>query len=123
MNTTPAPFDYPIAFYYTRDLQATAQFYEAMLGLTLSRDQGDCRIYRVNDHAYIGFCQRDDVNPTGNIICFVTDDVDGWHAALVAKGVVFEKAPARHSKYAIYHCFLRDPDGYLVEIQTFLDDE
>ncbi|OQY24133.1 MAG: hypothetical protein DRJ03_06405 [Chloroflexi bacterium] len=24
-------------------------------------------------------------------------------------------------RYNIYHCFLRDPNGYLIEIQRFLD--
>lgn len=114
-------FDYPIAFYYTTDLQATAHFYEDLLGLPISRDQGDCKIYQVNPQAFIGFCQRDTVDPTGNIICLITDDVDGWFAHLNAAGVTIEKPPAHNQRYNIYHCFLRDPSGYLVEIQTFLD--
>lgn len=115
-------FDYPIAFYYTTDLAQTAHFYENQLGLKLHRDQGDCRIYQINPGAYIGFCQRETVDPTGNILCFITDDVDGWYERLSLLGVTFEKAPAINSKYNIYHCFLRDPNGYLLEIQTFLDD-
>lgn len=115
-------FDYPIAFYYTTDLKATAEFYEIKLDLKLHRDQGDCRIYQINAGAYIGFCERDAVDPTGNIICFVTDDVDAWYKRLRMVGVVFEKEPAINPQYNIYHCFLRDPSGYLLEIQTFLDD-
>jgi hypothetical protein len=35
--------------------------------------------------------------------------------------VHFEKAPATNEQYKIYHAFLRDPNGYLLEIQRFLD--
>jgi catechol 2,3-dioxygenase-like lactoylglutathione lyase family enzyme len=117
-----ATFEYPIAFYYTRDLATTADFYETKLGLTLHRDQGDCRIYRINPGAYIGFCERETVEPTGNIICLITDNVDAWYEKLTLLGVAFEKQPAINPRYNIYHCFLRDPNGYLLEIQTFLDD-
>jgi hypothetical protein len=32
----------------------------------------------------------------------------------------FEKPPAANPRYNIYHCFLRDPNGYLLEIRRFL---
>lgn len=35
-------------------------------------------------------------------------------------GIVFEKSQL-NPRYAIYHCFLRDPSGYLIEIQRFED--
>jgi len=35
------------------------------------------------------------------------------------RGVVFDSPPALNPKYNIYHCFLRDPNGYLLEIQRF----
>ena len=60
---THPPIDQQITFFYTRDLEATAHFYEEVLGLP----------------------------------------------------------PALNPEYGIYHCFLRDPNGYLVEIQRFLD--
>lgn len=115
-------FDQQITFLYTRDLAATAEFYEHVLELPLERDQTDCRIYRVSSTGYIGFCQREFTPaPTQPIILtLITDDVDGWYTTLQARGVVFEKPPALNPKYQIYHCFLRDPNGYLLEIQTFL---
>lgn len=112
---------YPITFFYTRDLAATAQFYEDVIGLDLVRDQGDCRIYRIGPHGFIGFCQRAQApeQPEGVIITFVTDDVDGWYARLVARGAAFDSPPRQNEKYKVYHCFLRDPNGYLLEIQCF----
>lgn len=114
-------FAYPITFLYTHDLDATARFYEQVLGLELARDQGDCRIYRIGAHGLVGFCHRVGAaaQPQGVIITLVTEDVDGWYARLVAQGVVFEHPPALNPKYNIYHCFVRDPNGYLVEIQRF----
>ena len=114
-------FDQQITFLYTRDLTATARFYEDALGLPLAVDQGDCRIYQVSGDGYVGFCQRvaAPAEPAGIIITFVTDDVDGWYARLLASGVQFDKPPEHNPKYAIYHCFLRDPNGYLLEIQRF----
>ncbi len=105
----------------TKDLDKTAHFYENILALQLWRDQGDCRIYRIGNNTYIGFCQREEVNPVGVIICFITDEVDDWYQRLLAAGYHAEKTPTLNSKYNIYHCFFRDPNGYLIEIQRFLD--
>lgn len=118
---TQALFDQQITFLYTADLAATAQFYEQLLGLPLALDQGDCRIYRVSRDGLLGFCQRANApqQPAGIIVTLVTQDVNGWYARLAERGVAFEHAPARNSKYSIYHCFLRDPNGYLLEIQRF----
>jgi len=117
-----ALFDAGIAFCYTRDLKRTAQFYEETMGLPLVLDQGGCRIYEVSPGAYFGFCEREEVGTgKGLILTFVTDDVDGWYERLSGRGVEFEKKPARNPEYNIYHCFLRDPNGYLLEIQRFED--
>ena len=53
-----APFDQQVTFLYTRDLGATARFYEQVLGLDLVLDQGTCRIYRISADGFLGFCQR-----------------------------------------------------------------
>jgi catechol 2,3-dioxygenase-like lactoylglutathione lyase family enzyme len=119
------PVDQQITFLYTRDLSNTARFYEDKLGLRLALDQGSCRIYQVCGNAYLGFCQRETTpeQPEGVILTLVTDDVDEWYEHLLGLGVTFEKAPAHNQVYGIYHCFLRDPNGYLVEIQRFDDPD
>ncbi len=115
-------FDAQVTFCYTVDLAATARFYEEALGLELVLDQGVCRIYRAARDAYLGFCTRDGApSPDGVILTLVTDDVDGWHERLAARGVAFEKTPAYNPDFDVYHCFLRDPSGFLVEIQRFED--
>ncbi|HHY55818.1 MAG TPA: VOC family protein [Chloroflexi bacterium] len=116
-----APFAQCVTFLYTADLGETARFYEMVLGLPLVLDQGQCRIYRVSADGFLGFCARSGAQPSGVIVTLVTPDVDAWCDRLRAQGVVFEKAPAFNPEYNIYHCFLRDPNGYLLEIQRFCD--
>jgi catechol 2,3-dioxygenase-like lactoylglutathione lyase family enzyme len=110
-----------ITFLDTRDLARTADFYERVLGLPLARDQGTCRIYHVSGNAYLGFCQRDEAAPAPSGLTFtlITDHVDEWCAHLRAEGVEFVKGPADNPPYRIYNAFVRDPSGYLIEIQRF----
>jgi catechol 2,3-dioxygenase-like lactoylglutathione lyase family enzyme len=53
------------------------------------------------------------------VLTFVTDDVDGWFARLEAAGAEVVQRPTDKPQYRIYNAFVRDPDGYLVEIQRF----
>jgi predicted enzyme related to lactoylglutathione lyase len=113
-----------ITFCPTRDLEATARFYEEVVGLELALDQGACRIYRVREGAYLGFCARDDLpreTGEGLILTLVTDDVDGRVAALAERGATIETPPSFNERYRIYHAFLRDPNGYRLEVQRFED--
>ena len=121
----PRPsIDQQITFLYTRDLATTARFYEDVLELPLVLDQGGCRIYRINGEAYLGFCERETApeQPQGVLFTLVTQDVDAWYAHLCERGVPFDKTPAINAAYGIYHCFARDPNGYVIEIQRFLDE-
>ncbi len=118
----PHPVDAQIVFFPTDNLDRTTAFYQEMLGLPLVLDQGVCRIFRATAGAFIGFCQKA-AAPTDPeaIITLVTQDVDGWVNALREKGVEVERGPVFNAKFDIYHAFLRDPNGYLVEIQRFDD--
>ena len=118
------PFDAAITFCYVPDLKTTARFYEEVLQLPLVLDQGGCRIYRVKDGGYLGFCERDpEPRPETVLLTLVTDDVDGWHERLVAAGTHVDQPPAHNPTYKITHAFYRDPAGYRVEIQRFDDPD
>jgi predicted enzyme related to lactoylglutathione lyase len=115
-------FDAAITFCYVPDLGAAARFYEDVLGLPLVLDQGGCRIYRVAGSGYFGFCEREvPVQAESTLLTFVTDDVDGVHARLVAAGAPVDQAPRDNDEYGIYHAFYRDPAGYRIEVQRFHD--
>lgn len=119
--------DQQVTFLYTADLDRAAAFYEGVLNLTLALDQGACRIYRVAAAAFLGFCrQTEAIAPerAGVILTLVVDEqaaVDQWADYLTALGTTIDKGPLLNERFNIYHLFLRDPDGYLIEIQAFLD--
>lgn len=111
-----------IAFVYVSDLDRADAFYGEALGLPLVTVQPVCRIYEVSPTGYLGVCVKDrPVNPDGVILTLVRDDVDAYCANLAARGVEIEQPPTHSDRFGITHAFLRDPDGYLVEIQRFDD--
>ena len=111
-------FDAQITFVYVAELARSASFYGETLGLELVRDQGACLIYRVTADAYLGVCDHQKADPGGVIITLVTDEVDTWAERLNAAGHTVE-GPTANDQFDLYHCFVRDPDGHLVEIQRF----
>jgi catechol 2,3-dioxygenase-like lactoylglutathione lyase family enzyme len=116
-------FSKQITFLNSRDLEATRQFYSDILKLPLVRDQGTCLIFQVTDSAYLGFCEHIEQIPPGRriILTLVAEDVDHWYELLIEKGIEINEAPKANPKYQIYHFFLKDPDGYTIEIQKFDD--
>jgi len=116
------PFDQLVTFLPVADLSRSVAFYEEVLGLELALDQGDCRIYRVAGEAFIGVCQRPGASPSdGVMVTLVTQDVDSWHERMTEAGVVCDRPPAVNEQYRLHHGFYRDPDGHVIEVQTFLD--
>jgi len=120
---TNPPFQQQVTFLYTRDLERSAIFYQDIFGLPMVLDQGTCRIYQVCPNGFIGLCQNPDApsDPQGVIFTMVTEDVDAWYTYLQEHLIPVEKPPTLNPKYNIYHLFVRDPNGYLIEIQRFLD--
>ena len=51
----------------------------------------------------------------------VSDDVDGWHARLTAAGAEIDGPPHVLEQFGIYTFFARDPNGYRIEFQKFLE--
>lgn len=114
------PIDAFITFLPVDDLEAGDRFYSTAFGLSMTLDQGDCRIYRVAQDAYLGLCVR----PTGGgggLITFVTDDVESAHRKLVAAGATVVAEPEHSAAYGIHHAFYLDPAGNRIEVQRFED--
>lgn len=111
-----------ITFLPVSDLERSSEFYGRALGLELVLDQGDCRIFRVSGDAFLGICERPEQGAApGLMVTLVTDEVDEWHDRMVAANVVCDRAPALNEQYRLYQAFYRDPDGYVLEVQRFLD--
>jgi len=115
-------FESVITFLPTRDLKQTARFYEGVLKLELALDQTRCRIYRVTQGGFLGFCLKDEVKPQeGVILTLVTEEVDRWQTLLTEHKVAIETPPVFNPEFQIYQMFLKDPNSYLIEIQRFED--
>lgn len=113
-----------IVFFGTKDLQETHRFYAEIMGLTLYKDQGTCQIFEVPGGGKIGFCTHLEVIMEKNepIITFVTDDVDLAYVNLSTSGLKAQDPPQINSKFNIKSFYAKDPNGYTVEVQEFLDE-
>ena len=107
-----------LVFLFVADLDRSTAFYES-LGLGVLIDQGSCRILGVEETLMVGLCGDREPSPDGVIFTLVTDRVEEVCAELASDGIVFAQEPRYTPEYDITHAFLRDPDGYLVEIQRF----
>ncbi len=112
-----------ITFLGTKDLKKTSNFYQNIIGLTLYKDQDVCLIFNINNQSKIGFCENMTViyKDKSPIITFITDDVDEIYTRLINSGLAIKEKPKFNQKFKIYHFFLKDPNGYTIEIQKFLD--
>lgn len=115
-----------ITWVYTEDLPGTAAFYAEVLGLEQVLDQGACRIFRTAPDAFLGVCHARPgryVEPKGVVLTLVGRDVDAWYEHLSNQGVTPEGPPEHSRQFNVYCFFARDPNGYLIEFQRFLDPD
>lgn len=118
-----------ITFLYTRDLPRLARFYEEVLGLERLLDQqspvgGRVRILRASATALLGLCDIPGrpLGTAGVLISFAVADLDAAVTALAARGVSFEGPPSLGMGGTVRSAFFRDPEGYRLEVQSFLGD-
>lgn len=119
------PVDQMVSWVYTHDLEDTCRFYADMLGLTQVRDEGAARIFQISPSGFIGVCKAIGgrvVEPGGGMITVVSDDVDGWYERLEAAGASLKGKPEKVEAFGIYAFLAKDPNGYLIEFQQFLED-
>ncbi|MFX1390542.1 MAG: VOC family protein [Promethearchaeota archaeon] len=112
-----------ITFLGTNNLNLTSNFYQNILDLTLYKDQGLCLIFNINSKSKIGFCEHIPITHSEKspIITLVTNDVDEVYERLIKMGVSIPHRPKMNEKFNIYHFFFKDPNGYDIEIQKFLE--
>ena len=114
-----------ITFLYVEDLERSSAFYRGIMGLELVLEQAHCRIYRTGRTAYLGICEGKDrvskEDQKGVIFTLVVSDVKGWYTHLLEQGWTVPEEPKYNEMYLITHFFFRDPDGYLIEVQSFED--
>ncbi|MFQ5554832.1 MAG: VOC family protein [Acidimicrobiia bacterium] len=117
------PFEQVVTFLYVDDLERSREFYEGVLRLALTLDQGQCRIYRVTDTSFVGVCHGPDKagRSDGVMLAFVTDEVEETFAKAVASGADVVQPPGYNRRFNIFHAIVCDPDGHRIELQQFRD--
>ena len=115
-----------ISWVYTHELGVSVAFWRDALGLRVVRDAGTAMIFETAQGAMIGVCEAFEgrvVEPTGSMITLLVDDraaVDGWFERL-REQVEIRAAPEILERFGIYSFFCADPNGYVVEVQCFLN--
>jgi predicted enzyme related to lactoylglutathione lyase len=119
-------FQSQITLLYFRNIEKAFHFYEDVLGLKVRIDQGYGRIYEVSGSALLGVMdEKRGFLQSGQgksiMISLVTDDVDPWYEALEKRGVKMLSEPLTKEDIGIRSFLFEDPEGHILEIQKFLD--
>ena len=117
--------DGTITFFYYKDLEAAAKFYEDVVGFESVIDVDFAKVYRVYERVHIGlvdgergYVKAADDKPV--MLSYFSDDIDWWHQHLRDKGVKIEQPPQEASYLKMKTMLFRDPEGYLLEILQWL---
>ncbi|MBU0956498.1 MAG: VOC family protein [Spirochaetes bacterium] len=110
-----------MTFFYTADMVAIDAFYGQKLGAQLWLDQGSCHIYRKDDFLF-GFCPREKAVTTDQILTFFYPERSQVDQQYRAYRDLALAEPLYNERFNIYHFFIKDPEGRLVEFQHFEAD-
>jgi len=125
MESKPIAAQSQITFFYYRDLEDAAHFYEQTMRFELVEDQKWAKIYRVAGTAFVGIVAGDkgfrrpqDYNAV--LLTILVNDVGAWYDHLQEQGVKFLTEIQDKLEIQVRCFFIEDPGGYAVEIQEFL---
>ena len=124
MPISEAGIQLHISWIYTQDIDLTSKFFRDLMRFECLRETADTCLFRTTRNSAIGVCRVFGdrvVEPKGGMISLVTADVDALHARLLNNGAHIDEAPQRLERFGIYRFALRDPNGYVIEIQQFDD--
>lgn len=114
-----------ITWLYYVDLGKAIDFYDKIMGFQLVVDQGWAKIFIVREGAYVGlvdqsqgFHRAGPAKPV--IVCLNVLDCDAWYKHFKEKGVQTLSEPRVSERLRIKAFMLRDPEGYVIEIQESL---
>ncbi len=120
------PIDAQATFLYYADIDAATSFYQDVLRLRQTFDQGWVRIFAITPTSSVGIVDesrgahaaRDD---NAVMLSLVTTDVDAWHTHLSGAGVEILSTPADSASVPVRAFLARDPGGYAVEFFQWID--
>jgi predicted enzyme related to lactoylglutathione lyase len=113
-----------ITFLYYKDLNKAAKFYEEIMGFELAIDQQWSKIYRVAENAYlgcvdgnVGYHKPSETKPV--MLTVIVDDPDEWYKHFKKNNVETINEPHDDEELNLRIFLLKDPEGYVIEIQKF----
>jgi predicted enzyme related to lactoylglutathione lyase len=115
-----------ITFFYYKDLEIAADFYEKIMGFRLVQDQKWAKIFKIQENAYmgcvdgnIGYHKHSDTKPV--MLTIIVDDPDSWYEHFKENGVKTINEPHDDKELNLRIFLLEDPEGYVIEIQKFYE--
>ncbi|MFX1481986.1 MAG: VOC family protein [Promethearchaeota archaeon] len=107
-----------IVFFRTSRLGEIVDFYVNDIGMYIWLEQEDCTILS-QGNLLLGFCSGNVTETEGTIVFFypTEEDVDAMHEQIEH---IATSEPALNEKYQIYRFLAEDPDGRVIEFQTFM---
>jgi len=96
------------------------------MGFKLVDDQKWAKIYKINGNAFMGvvgegkgFCKVQNENAV--LLTLVVDNVYSWYEHLKERGITPVTEIQEKEDIQVRCFFLKDPGGYALEIQQFLN--
>jgi catechol-2,3-dioxygenase len=119
-------FQANMVFFYYKDLEKAADFYENVLGLNLILDYGLAKAYRISQTSYICLVDEkegmhDVSEPKTITLAFLTEELEEWYEYLLGRGVEM-RSPLKDLSDSPFRAFVAlDPEGYFLEFETYFD--
>lgn len=116
-----------IVFLYYRDIPRAQRFYEDVIGLRLTVDQGFAKIYQISPTSFVGLVDEAQglhraSEAKAVTLSFITKEIDAWYDYLVSKGVRLRGPISNATRHPTRGFVAYDPEGYFLEFERFLDD-
>jgi len=115
-----------VTFFYYKDLNRAADFYQRVMGFKLVQDQRWAKLFQVAENAYmgcvdgnVGYHKPSDAKPV--MLTVVVEDPDAWYRHFQSLGVETINEPHDDKELNLRIFLLRDPEGYVIEMQKFYD--
>jgi predicted enzyme related to lactoylglutathione lyase len=120
-----------VTFFYYKDVSRASSFFEDALGLKKTLDRGWVKVYELTPSSSVGLVDEknglikaQDRQKPAVMLTILTDDLEGWHARLKAKGAKIVNEPPTTDPapnvdgFVVRSMLIEDPFGYSVEILT-----
>jgi predicted enzyme related to lactoylglutathione lyase/catechol 2,3-dioxygenase-like lactoylglutathione lyase family enzyme len=115
-------------FFYYQNLAGAQKFYEETLGLKRVLDYGFASIHQISRTTFVGLVDETrgmhrTTEPKSVTLSFITEEIDAWYQYLTGKSVKMHRPLKNATRHPTRGFVARDPEGYFLEFETFLQHE